>query len=150
MRVKSIMTHPPLQAQSLPTDEVNESVSPAVTPSDPLEQAEVNDPMDQVTNVTQLSDVRPTDWAYEALRSLVERYGCIAGYPDGTFRGNRAMTRYEFAAGVNSCLQQIERLIAGSVSGNASKHDLETLRRLVNEFQPELATLRTRVDNLEG
>jgi hypothetical protein len=55
--------------------------------------------IDQVTNVTQLSDVRPTDWAYEALRSLVERYGCIAGYPDRTFRGNRALTRFEFAAG---------------------------------------------------
>src|ERR671933_1880969 len=104
----------------------------------------------QVTNVTQLRDVSPGDWAYEALRSLVERYGCIAGYPDGTYRGNRAMSRYEFAAGVNSCLQQIERLIAGSGSGLASRRDLETLQRLVNEFQPELATLRTRVDNLEG
>ncbi|WP_445244731.1 S-layer homology domain-containing protein, partial [Microcoleus sp. OTE_8_concoct_300] len=47
----------------------------------------------QVTSVSQLSDVRPTDWAFGALQSLVERYGCIAGYPDGTFRGNRAMTR---------------------------------------------------------
>ena len=51
----------------------------------------------QVTSVSQLKDVQPTDWAFEALRSLVERYGVIAGYPDGTFRGNRAMTRYEFA-----------------------------------------------------
>jgi hypothetical protein len=149
-KVKDITTQPHLHAQSLPADVPSESVTPAVTPSDPLEQAEVNDPMDQVTNVTQLSDVRPTDWAYEALRSLVERYGCIAGYPDGTFRGNRAMTRYEFAAGVNSCLQQIERLIAGSGSGNASKQDLETLRRLVDEFQPELAALGSRVDKLEG
>jgi hypothetical protein len=58
--------------------------------------------MGQVTSVTQLSDVQPTDWAYEALRSLVERYGCIAGYPGGTFRGNRSMSRYEFAAGLNA------------------------------------------------
>ncbi|MBD1846653.1 porin, partial [Cyanobacteria bacterium FACHB-63] len=36
----------------------------------------------QVTSVSQLSDVRPTDWAFQALQSLVERYGCIAGYPD--------------------------------------------------------------------
>ncbi|MCC8456036.1 iron uptake porin, partial [Streptomyces rochei] len=50
--------------------------------------------MDQVTSVSQLSDVKPTDWAFQALQSLVERYGCIAGYPDGTYRGNRAMTRY--------------------------------------------------------
>jgi hypothetical protein len=105
---------------------------------------------DQVTNVSQLSDVRPTDWAYEALRSLVERYGCIAGYPDGTFRGNRALTRYEFAAGLNACLQQVERLIAQSTSDFVRKSDLETLQRLVNEFKTELATLGTRVDKLEG
>ncbi len=72
-----------------------------------------SDALDQVTNVSQLRDVSPGDWAFEALRSLVERYGCIAGYPDGTYRGNRAMTRYEFAAGLNACLQQIERLITG-------------------------------------
>ena len=60
--------------------------------------------MDQVTSVTQLSDVQPTDWAFQALQSLVERYGCIAGYPDGTYKGNRAMTRFEFAAGLNACL----------------------------------------------
>ena len=35
----------------------------------------------QVTSVSQLSDVQPTDWAFQALQSLVERYGCIAGYP---------------------------------------------------------------------
>lgn len=104
---------------------------------------------DQVTNVSQLSDVRPTDWAYEALRSLVERYGCIAGYPDGTFRGNRAMTRYEFAAGLNACLQQIERQL-GQSGDYATKADLETLQRLVDEFRTELATLGTRVDQLEG
>lgn len=58
----------------------------------------------QVTSVSQLSDVQPTDWAFQALQSLVERYGCIAGYPDGTFRGNRAATRYELAAALNACL----------------------------------------------
>lgn len=106
--------------------------------------------IDQVTNVTQLSDVRPTDWAYEALRSLVERYGCIAGYPDGTYRGNRALTRYEFAAGLNACLQQIERLITERSTGFVTKADLETLQRLVDEFRSELTALGTRVDKLEG
>ena len=60
---------------------------------------------DQVTNVNQLRDVYPTDWAYEALRSLVDRYGCIVGYPNQTYRGNRALSRYEFAAGLNACLE---------------------------------------------
>jgi hypothetical protein len=104
--------------------------------------------LNQVTNVSQLSDVSPGDWAFEALRSLVERYGCIAGYPDGTYRGNRALTRYEFAAGLNACLQQIESLIAGL--DFVTREDLETLQRLVQEFEAELATLGTRVDNLEG
>ncbi len=111
------------------------------------EEFDSNDGILQVTNVSQLRDVSPGDWAYEALRSLVERYGCIAGYPDGTFRGNRAMTRYEFAAGLNACLQQIERLI-GNSSDNGE--DLVTLQRLIQEFEAELATIGSRVDNLEG
>lgn len=109
-----------------------------------------DDSMGQVTNVSQLRDVSPGDWAYEALRSLVERYGCIAGYPNATFRGNRALTRYEFAAGLNSCLNQIERLLGGVTEGFITREDLEGLQRLVQEFETELATLGARVDNLEG
>ncbi|NEP36966.1 MAG: iron uptake porin, partial [Moorea sp. SIO3B2] len=108
------------------------------------------DALDQVTSVSQLRDVSPGDWAYEALRSLVERYGCIAGYPNRTFRGNRATTRYEFAAGLNACLNQIERLIAASTADFITREDLETLQRLIQEFEAELATLGARVDNLEG
>ncbi len=104
--------------------------------------------MSQVTSVNQLSDVRPTDWAFQALSRLIQNYGCIAGYPDGTFRGNRAMTRYEFAAGLNACLDAIsERIGAG---GGVTQEDLEQLRRLQQEFQAELATLRGRVDALEA
>jgi hypothetical protein len=109
-----------------------------------------SDPLDQVTNVSQLRDVSPGDWAFEALRSLVERYGCIAGYPDGTFRGNRATSRYEFAAGLNACLNQVERLIQTSTADFVRKSDLETLQRLVTEFRTELTTLGARVDKLEG
>lgn len=104
----------------------------------------------QVTSVSQLSDVQPTDWAFQALQSLVERYGCIAGYPDGTFRGNRALTRYEFAAGLNACLDQVNRLIAGGTNNLATKEDLIALQRLQEEFAAELATLRGRVDALEA
>ena len=106
--------------------------------------------IDQVTNVSQLRDVSPGDWAFEALRSLVERYGCIAGYPDGTFRGNRATSRYEFAAGLNACLNQVERLIQTSTADFVRKSDLETLQRLVTEFRTELTTLGARVDKLDG
>jgi hypothetical protein len=105
---------------------------------------------EQVTSVSQLSDVQPTDWAYQALQSLVERYGCIAGYPNGTFRGNRALTRYEFAAGLNACLDRVNELIGVATADLASKDDLATLQKLQEEFAAELATLRGRVDALEA
>ncbi|QIR37283.1 iron uptake porin [Tolypothrix sp. PCC 7910] len=106
--------------------------------------------MSQVTSVSQLSDVQPTDWAFQALQSLVERYGCIAGYPNGTFRGNRALTRYEFAAGLNACLNRVNELIATSTAELVTKEDLATLQRLQENFSAELATLRGRVDALEA
>ncbi len=106
--------------------------------------------MGQVLGVEQLRDVSPADWAYQALSELVERYGCIAGYPDGTFRGNRALSRYEFAAGLNACLQQIERILAESTADLATRDDLETLERLMREFETELAQLGTRIDVLEA
>ena len=106
--------------------------------------------LSQVTSITQLSDVQPTDWAYQALQSLVERYGCIAGYPDGTYKGQRAMTRFEFAAGMNACLDRISELIASSTADLATKEDLATLQRLQEEFAAELAALRGRVDGLEA
>lgn len=104
----------------------------------------------QVTSVSQLSDVQPTDWAFQALQSLVERYGVIAGYPDGTYRGNRAMTRYEFAAGLNSALDRVNELIAAGTADLVRREDLATLQRLQEEFAAELATLRGRVDTLEA
>lgn len=106
--------------------------------------------LDQVTSVDQLSDVQPTDWAYQALQSLVERYGCIVGYPDGTYRGQRALSRFEFAAGLNACLDRISDLITASTADLATREDLATLQRLQEEFATELATLRGRVDRLEA
>ncbi|MEH1932146.1 MAG: iron uptake porin [Nostoc sp.] len=104
----------------------------------------------QVTSVSQLSDVQPTDWAFQALQSLVERYGCIAGYPNQTYRGNRAMTRYEFAAGLNACLERINELIATATADLTKKEDLATLQKLQEQFAAELATLRGRVDAVEA
>lgn len=104
----------------------------------------------QVTSVSQLSDVQPTDWAFQALQSLVERYGCIVGYPDGTYRGNRALTRFEFAAGVNACLDRITELLQAAIADTVSREDLAILQRLQEEFSAELAILRGRVDALEA
>ncbi|MEG4201860.1 iron uptake porin [Microcoleus sp. Pol12A5] len=106
--------------------------------------------IEQVTSVSQLSDVQPTDWAFQALQSLVEKYGCIAGYPDGSYRGNRAITRYEFAAGVNACLDTIRESIAKSTESIAKRDDLIKLQKLQEEFAAEIATIRGRVDVLEA
>ncbi|MEH1910204.1 MAG: iron uptake porin [Nostoc sp.] len=103
----------------------------------------------QVTSVSQFSDVQPTDWAFQALQSLVERYGCIAGYPNSTYRGNRALTRYEFAAGLNACLDRVNELIATATGDLVKKEDLATLQKLQEDFSAELATLRGRVDSVE-
>jgi hypothetical protein len=104
----------------------------------------------QFTGASKFTDVSPGDWAFQALDDLVRRYDCLKGYPNGTYRGNRALTRYEFAAGLNACLQQIERLIAETTADFATREDLETLRRLMEEFEEELALLGVRIDNLEG
>jgi hypothetical protein len=108
------------------------------------------DTISQVTSVSQLRDVQPTDWAFQALQSLVERYGVIAGYPDGTFRGNRALTRYEFAAGLNAALNRVNELISSGSPNLVRRDDIATLQRLQQEFGTELATLRGRVDTLEA
>ncbi|GAA6623727.1 iron uptake porin [Scytonema sp. NUACC26] len=133
-------------ANSALAGEVTENV-PSVAQ---LEQQQNDNNLGQVTSVSQFSDVQPTDWAFQALQSLVERYGCIAGYPNGTYRGNRAMTRYEFAAGLNACLDRVNELIATATADLVRKEDLATLQRLQEEFSAELATLRGRVDALEA
>jgi hypothetical protein len=103
-----------------------------------------------VTSVSQLSDVRPTEWAFTALQSLVERYGCIAGYPERTFRGKQATSRYEFAAGLNACLDKVNEIVSAGLADKVSRDDLATLQKLQEEFAVELATLRTRVDALDA
>ena len=104
---------------------------------------------DQVTSVSQLTDVKPTDWAFQALQSLVERYGCIVGYPDRTFRGNQALSRYEFAAGLNACMDRISELIAASTADLVKREDLLAVQRLQEEFAAELAAIRGTIDQLE-
>lgn len=116
---------------------------------DPLSRPKSGN-ISQVTSVSELSDVQPTDWAFGALQSLVERYGCIEGYPDRTFRGQRATTRFEFAAGLNACLDKINEIISAGLADKVSKEDLATLQRLQEEFAAELAAIKGRVDALEN
>jgi len=92
---------------------------------------------EQVTSITQFSDIKPTDWAYQALGNLVERYGCVAGYPNGTYKGGQSMTRFEAAALLNACLDRVTETT-------------DELRKLLAEFDTELTVLTARVDGLES
>jgi hypothetical protein len=113
-------------------------VAPAVNAAE-LNTEDINKyaSAEQVTNITQFSDVQPTDWAYQALSNLVARYGCVAGYPNGTYGGGKAMTRFEAAALLNACLDRVTETT-------------DELRKLLVEFQQELIVLRGRVDGLEA
>ena len=91
------------------------------------------------TRVLQLRDVSPGDWAYEALQNLTERYGCV-----NQERGNQTLTRYEFAAELSACLQQLKSRITPETA------DFATLKRLQKQFVQELAILRGEVDGLQA
>ena len=91
----------------------------------------------QLSSINQLGDLQPSDWAYQALAALVERYGCVAGYANGSFSGSRALSRFEAAALLNGCLERV------SESSDA-------LQKLLKEFGPELAILTGRIDGLGG
>ncbi|PSR19624.1 hypothetical protein C8255_01160 [filamentous cyanobacterium CCP3] len=93
--------------------------------------------------VLPFTDVPPDHWAYEALLNLAGTYGCVSGYPDGTFRGEAAVTRYEFAAGMDACLsvisslaqqQQAEQDQAVQELIEAMEQSLQELRQLETEL----------------
>ena len=100
-----------------------------------------------VPSVESLKDVEPTDWAYEALRSLIEKYGLIAGYGDNTFDGDRPLSRYEFAAILNAALTFLD----GSIQTEAiAPDDSATIEALTQKFNSELSIIRGRVDGVEA
>jgi Carbohydrate-selective porin, OprB family/S-layer homology domain len=141
-------------ASSKPKLQEEKKVAPPTSvslPGDSEEnpESEPDSSMSQVTSVSQLEDVKPADWAFAALQSLVERYGCIAGFPDGKFKGNRAMNRYEFAAGLDACLQKVSELVTNNTENAVKKEDLAVLQRLQTEFTDELAAVKAKVGSLE-
>ena len=102
----------------------------------------------QNTNIDRLEDIEPTDWSYEALRDLIDRYGCITGFPDRTFRGDQNVSRAEFAAGLNNCLNKLESLMNNP--DTMPQTDVDTLLRLMQEFQSDLAILQGRTDGSQA
>jgi hypothetical protein len=97
--------------------------------------------MAQVTSVKQLSDVQPTQWSYQAITNLVERYGCVAGYPNGTFQPGQPATRAELAALTNACLDRITEFYSAA--------DAALAAALRAEFAKEIGATNARVSALE-
>lgn len=97
--------------------------------------------MAQVTSVTQLRDVQPTEWSYQAISNLVSRYGCVAGFPDGTFRPGEPATRAQLAALTNACLDRISEFQTAA--------DAQLAAALRAEFAKELGATNARVSALE-
>ncbi|MGC8778394.1 MAG: S-layer homology domain-containing protein [Candidatus Caldatribacteriaceae bacterium] len=91
-------------------------------------------------------DVPLNHWAYDAVQSLAAK-GVIIGYPDGTFGGNRALTRYEFAMAIARAIAYLESKI--DEAGFATQEDLATLEKLIKEFADELKNLGVTVDDLK-
>lgn len=89
------------------------------------------------------SDLPPDHWAYQAVQSLVQNYGCLAGYPDGTFRGDQPVSRYEFAAGLNACLDAVSGEIEARRAANQA--EIDRLIQSMQEFQAELDSLENEV-----
>jgi hypothetical protein len=107
--------------------------------------------MAQVRSVNELSDVRPTDWAYQTLQALSERYGVAIGYPDGTFRGNQALTRNEFAAAVARVLDAISQQYVSN-QGNVTqlREDFATAQQLQASYTRIATDLRDRLNQLDS
>lgn len=97
--------------------------------------------MAQVTSVSQLRDVQPTEWSYQAVSNLVSRYGCVAGFPNGTFQPGQPATRAELAALTNACLDSITTFYTAA--------DANMAYALRAEFSRELAVTNKRVSALE-
>ncbi len=102
--------------------------------------------------VDRLADVQPTDWAFQALRSLVEKYQCVPANPsdfrnpaEQLFQGNQAISRYEFADILDQCLAKITTFSFEQIP----QEDWDAVQRIQSDFQAELVTLNQRLDRLD-
>lgn len=115
-----------------------------VSPAEPesLITSQPSSSLSQVS-VEKLADIDPSSWAFQALQSLIERYAIVVGYSDATFRGDRPLTRFEFAAVLNTALQQLDQQ-------QMAQSDLETLQKLQTTFASELSAIRGWMNTLEA
>jgi hypothetical protein len=100
--------------------------------------------LEDINSVDQLTDLSPDHWAYKAVKALIERYGIISGYDDKTFKGNRPLSRYEFAAALGELMEQIQTY------SKIQQDDLVTLKRLQTAFQESLKEVSDRLNKADS
>jgi hypothetical protein len=115
-----------------------------VPPTSPTAQGEVAPSQELLLPFT---DVSPDHWAYQALLNLAGTYGCVSGYPDGTFRGEAAVTRYEFAAGLDACLEAALGLIEEQ---NTQQQEIDALIESMEQSLEDLRQIDRDMEQLEG
>lgn len=125
--------------------------------------------MSAIAFAQEFPDVPPDHWAYDAVQELVDA-GIIQGYPDGTFGGKRAMTRYEFAEALAKAIPVIVEMVGdggtgmqgpkgdpgpqgpagppGPAGGGANQEQITAIQRMMDEFQDELASLGVQVESV--
>jgi hypothetical protein len=96
----------------------------------------------KVRTPSELTDVQPTDWAFQALQSFIERYGMPMAYPDKTFRGNRDMTRGELAQWFQGFTNTLEAQRGGQTGDLATQEDLAALQQSLKSLQKSVQALR--------
>jgi len=91
----------------------------------------------QVTDLNRFTDLQPTSWAYQALNNLIERPGCVAPHPNGTFNSGQAVTRDQAAVLLNTCLHRVTETS-------------DELQSLITALHQERTVLKDRVNGLQA
>jgi hypothetical protein len=105
--------------------------------------------IDAQAQLDALKDIPPNSWAYQSIVELVND-GIVVGYPDGTFKGNRPLTRYEAAVIVERAVQYLTKQLANpQTAPTVSPSDIAALRNLVAEFRGDIDALKLKVSDLD-
>ncbi len=81
-------------------------------------------------------------------RTTTPQLGCLSGYSNGTYKGSQPVTRYEFAAGLNTCLNQTNQLLPTNRANLATKADFEVLIKRQLQLNEQVRELNQRVDKI--
>src|ERR1700735_536844 len=105
--------------------------------------------IDAQAQIDALKDLPSNGWAYQSIIDLVND-GIIVGYPDGTFKGSRPLTRYEAAVMVERAVQYLTKKLANpQTAADVTSKDIDALRALLDEFRGDIDALKIKVADID-